>query len=149
MKQYVLVAQLCLTFLTLWPGTHQVALSLELPREEYWSGLLFPCFSRGHSKFRDCTWVSCIAGEFFAIWITRGALWNNIYSKYETIPIQKNIYFCFIDYAKALDYVDHIKLWKILKDMGTPDPWPASWETCIQIRKQQLELNMEQKTGSK
>ena len=41
---------------------------------------------------------------------------------YETIPIQKNIYFCFFDYAKALDYVDHIKLWKILKDMGTPDP---------------------------
>ena len=34
---------------------------------------------------------------------------------------QKNIYFCFIDYAKALDCVDHIKLWKILKDMGIPD----------------------------
>ena len=34
---------------------------------------------------------------------------------------QKNIYFCFIDYAKALDYVDHNKLWKILKEMGTPD----------------------------
>ena len=34
---------------------------------------------------------------------------------------QKNIYFCFIDYAKAFDYVDHSKLWKILKEMGTPD----------------------------
>ena len=34
---------------------------------------------------------------------------------------QKNIYFCFIDYAKAFDYVDHNKLWKILKEMGTPD----------------------------
>ena len=34
---------------------------------------------------------------------------------------QKNIYFCFIDYAKAFDYVDHKKLWKILKEMGTPD----------------------------
>ena len=34
---------------------------------------------------------------------------------------QKNIYFCFIDYAKALDCVDHNKLWKILKDMGIPD----------------------------
>ena len=33
----------------------------------------------------------------------------------------KNIYFCFIDYAKALDCVDHNKLWKILKEMGTPD----------------------------
>ena len=34
---------------------------------------------------------------------------------------QKNIYFCFIDYAKALDHVDHNKLWKILKEMGIPD----------------------------
>ena len=34
---------------------------------------------------------------------------------------QKNIYFCFIDYAKAVDYVDHNKLWKILKEMGIPD----------------------------
>ena len=34
---------------------------------------------------------------------------------------QKNIYFCFIDYAKAFDSVDHNKLWKILKDMGIPD----------------------------
>jgi len=34
---------------------------------------------------------------------------------------QKNIYFCFIDYAKAFDYADHNKLWKILKEMGTPD----------------------------
>ena len=33
----------------------------------------------------------------------------------------KNIYFCFIDYVKAFDYVDHNKLWKILKEMGTPD----------------------------
>ena len=33
---------------------------------------------------------------------------------------QKNIYFCFIDYAKAFDYVDHNKLWKILKEMGIP-----------------------------
>ena len=34
---------------------------------------------------------------------------------------QKNIYFCFVDYARAFDYVDHNKLWKILKDMGIPD----------------------------
>ena len=34
---------------------------------------------------------------------------------------QKNIYFCFIDYAKAFEYVDHKKLWKILKEMGIPD----------------------------
>ena len=59
---------------------------------------------------------------------------------------QKNIYFCFIDYAKAFDCVDHNKLWKILKGQTT---WPASWETYMQVRKEQLELDMEQQTGSK
>ena len=61
---------------------------------------------------------------------------------------QKNIYFCFIDYAKAFDYVDHNKQWKILKE-NFQTTWPASWETCMQVRKQQLELDMEQQTGSK
>ena len=49
----------------------------------------------------------------------------------------------------VFDCVGHNKLWKILKEMGTPDPWPPSWETCMQVRKQQLELDMEQQTGSK
>ena len=62
---------------------------------------------------------------------------------------QKNIYFCFIDYAKAFDCVDHNKLWKILKEMGIPEHLIASWETCMQVRKQQLEVDMEQQTGSK
>ena len=62
---------------------------------------------------------------------------------------QKNIYFCFIDYAKAFDCVDHNKLWKILQEMGIPDHQTASWETYMQVRKQQLELDMEQQTGSK
>ena len=63
---------------------------------------------------------------------------------------QKNIYFCFIDYVKAFDCVDHNKLWKILKEMVIPETtWPVSWETCMQVRKQQLELDMEQQTGSK
>ena len=62
---------------------------------------------------------------------------------------QKNIYFCFSDYAIAFDCVDHNKLWKILKEMGIPDHSPASWDTCMQVRKQQLELDMEQQTGSK
>ena len=62
---------------------------------------------------------------------------------------QKNIYFCFIDYAKAFDCMDHQKLWKVLKEMGIPDHRPASWEICVQVRKQQLELALEQQTRSK
>ena len=62
---------------------------------------------------------------------------------------QKNIYFCFIDNAKAFDHVDHKKLWKILKEMEYQTTWSASWEICLQVRKQQLELVMEQQTVSK
>ena len=47
---------------------------------------------------------------------------------------QKNLYFCFVDHAKAFDCADHNKLWKILKEMGIPDHWPASWEICMQAR---------------
>ena len=60
--------------------------------------------------------------------------------------LQKNIYFCFIDYAKAFDCVDHNKLWKRWEYQTT---WLASWETYMQVRKQQVELDMEQQTGSK
>ena len=64
---------------------------------------------------------------------------------------QKNIYFWFIDYAKTLDCVDHNQLWKILKEYQSEyqTTWPASWEIYMQIRKQQLELDMEQQTGCK
>ena len=51
--------------------------------------------------------------------------------------------------TSAFDCVDHNKLWKILKEMGIPEHWPSSWEICMQVRKQQLELDMEQQTGSK
>ena len=58
---------------------------------------------------------------------------------------RKNIYFCFIDYAKVFDCVDHNKLWKILQKTTLP----ASWKICMQVKKQQLELGMEQWTCSK
>ena len=57
---------------------------------------------------------------------------------------QKNLYFCFTDYTKAFDCVGHCKLWKILKEMGIPDDL-----NLYAGLKQQLELNMEQQTGSK
>ena len=62
---------------------------------------------------------------------------------------QKNTYFCFTDYAKAFDCVDHKKLWKILKEMEYHNTWPASLEICMKVKKQQLQLDMEQTTGCK
>ena len=62
---------------------------------------------------------------------------------------QENIHFCFTDYAKAFDCVDHNKLWKILQEMGISDQLTASWEICRQVKKQQSEPDMEQQTGSK
>ena len=61
---------------------------------------------------------------------------------------QSNIYFCFVDYAKAFDCVDHNKLWKILKEMGIPDHLTWLHKICMPV-KQQLEPGMEKWTGSK
>ena len=62
---------------------------------------------------------------------------------------QRNIYFCFIDYTKAFDCIDHNELWKILQRWEYQTTLPAAWEICMQVRKQQLELDMKQQTGSK
>ena len=63
--------------------------------------------------------------------------------------LQKNIYFCFIDYAKAIYCVDHKELWKILKKMGIPDHHLCLIRIRMQVNKQQLEMDMVQWTGSK
>ena len=62
---------------------------------------------------------------------------------------QKNIYFYCIDYAKACDCGYDNKLWKILKEMGIQTTLPASWEICMQVKKQQLERDIEQQPSSK
>ena len=61
---------------------------------------------------------------------------------------QENIYFCFTDYAKAFDCVDY-NSGKFLKRWEYQTTWPASWEICMQVRKQELELDMEQQTRFK
>ena len=62
---------------------------------------------------------------------------------------QKNIYFCFIDYTKALTVWITINCGKFWKRWEYQTTWPASWETCRQVRKQQSELDMEQQTSFK
>ena len=61
---------------------------------------------------------------------------------------QKNIYFCFSDYAKAFGWITE-NCGKYLKWWAYQTTWTASWEICVQVKKQQLELNMNQQTVSK
>ena len=62
---------------------------------------------------------------------------------------RKNVYFCFIYYAKAFDCVDHDKLWKILQEMGIPDHLTCLLRNLYTGQEAKLELDMEQQTGSK
>ena len=78
---------------------------------------------------------------------TRDRIANICWIMEKARELQKNISFCFIDCVKAFDCVDHNKLWKTVQE-EYQTTWPASWETYMQVRKQQLELAMKQ-TGSK
>ena len=62
---------------------------------------------------------------------------------------QKNLYFCSTDYAKALTVWIRINCGKFWKRCEYQTTWPASWEMCMLVRKQQLELDMKQQAGSK
>ena len=80
---------------------------------------------------------------------TRDQIANILWIIEKAREFLKNIYFCFIEYAIAFDCVDHNKLWKFWKRWEYQTTWHASWEICMQVRKQQLWLDMEQQTGSK
>ena len=67
---------------------------------------------------------------------TRDQIANICWIMEKAREFQKNIYFCFIDYAKAFDGVDHNKLWKILKEMGIRPPDLPFEKTYMQVRKQ-------------
>ena len=62
---------------------------------------------------------------------------------------QKNIYFCFIDYVKTLTVWITTNCGKLLKRWDYQTTLPASWDICMQVKKQQLQLDMEQQAGSK
>ena len=80
---------------------------------------------------------------------TRNQIANICWFIKKSREFQKNIYFCFIDYAKAFDCVDQKNYWTFLKRCEYQINLPASWEICMQVRKQQLELDKEQQTGFK
>ena len=79
---------------------------------------------------------------------TRGQIANICWIIEKAREFQKNIYFYFIDYTKAFDYVVHTNCGKFLKRWEYQTASPASWEICMQVKKQQLELGMGQQTIS-
>ena len=78
---------------------------------------------------------------------TRDQIGNICWIIEKAREFERNIYFCFLDYAKAFYCVAHNKLWKILKKMGISDYLHASCKTCIQVKKQQLEPDIKKWTG--
>ena len=77
---------------------------------------------------------------------TRDQIANNRWIIDKARVFQENIYFCFIDYAKALD---HNKMWEIPKEMGIPDHLTCLLRNLYAGQEAKLELDMEQWTGSK
>ena len=80
---------------------------------------------------------------------TRDQIANNRWNTGKAREFQKNMYFCFIGYTKAFDCVDHNNPWKFLKRWEYQTTLPASWEICMQVKKQELKRDIEQQTGSK
>ena len=78
---------------------------------------------------------------------TRDQIANICWTIEEAREFQKTIHFCFIDYAKALTVWITTKCGKFLNRGEYQTTWPASWEICMQVRKQQLKLDMKQQTG--
>ena len=80
---------------------------------------------------------------------TRDQIANNLWIMEKAREFQKNIYFCFIDYAKAFDSVDHNKLWKILQEMGIPDHLTCLLRNLYAGQEATVRTGMEQQTCSK
>ena len=80
---------------------------------------------------------------------TRDQIGNIYWIIEKAKEFQKNVYFCFIDCAKGFDCVGHNNLWKILKEVKYQTTLLVSCETCMQVKKQQLEPGMKQQIASK
>ena len=127
-------AKECLNYRTIMLISHasKIRLKIQARRQQYVNWEL-PDAQAGFRKgrgTRDQTASIC--------WITEKAT-----------EFQKNTHFCFTDYAKGLDCVDHNKLWNSLKEMGISDHLTCLPKTCMQVKKQQVEPDMELRTGLK
>ena len=123
-------------FATLWTVACQTPPCMEFSKQEYWSELPFS-FPGESPQSRDQTWVSRIAGRFFSIWATREAL------NYRLVSLSSSHFTRLMACHTFFNNGTFFKRW------GYWTTLPASWEFYMQVKKQQLELDMEQWTGSK
>ena len=112
------------------------------------SRVMLKIFQARLQQYMNCELLVVQAG-FRKVRGTRDQIANICWIIDKAREYQKNIYFCFNDYAKAFDCVDHNKLGKILKEMGIPDHLTCLLRNLYEVRKKQFELDMEQQTGSK
>ena len=127
-------AKECLNYRTIVLISHasKIRLKIQARRQQYVNWEL----PDAQAGFRKCRGTR---GQTASIcWITEKAT-----------EFQKNTHFFFTDYAKGLDCVDHNKLWNSLKEMGIPNYLTCLPKTCMQVKKQQIEPDMELRTGLK
>ena len=119
--------------IALIPHTSKVMLKILQARLEQYMNRELPDVQAGFRKGRG----------------TKDQITNIFWMIEKAREFQKNIYFCFTDYAKAFDCVDNNKLWKSLQEIGIPDHLTCLLRNLYAVKKQQLKLDMEQQTGSK
>ena len=115
------------------PHASKVILKILQARLEQYMNLELPDVQAGFRKSRG----------------TRDQIANICWIIEKAREFQKNIYFCFIDYAKAFDCVDHNKLWKILKEMGISDHLTCLLRNVYAGQEATVRMDMGQQTGSK
>ena len=115
---------------TPWTAAYQAPSSMGFSRQEYWSGVPLPSphASKVMLKILQARLQQYVNRELSDVQAgfrkgrgTKDQIANIHWIMEKAREFQKNIYFCFVDYAKTFDCVDHNKLWKILKEMGIPD----------------------------
>ena len=144
---------------------------MEIEAQRYWMTVLQSYTTSkwlGHESISSCVWLQPrwfpIICTFLTFWyfrnkihtfllvsfrLGRDQIANILWIIEKAREFQKNIYFCFIAMPKPLTVCITINCGKFWKRWEYQTTWPASWEICMQVRKQQFEPDMEHQTGSK
>ena len=135
-------------FATPWTAAYQAPPSMGFARQEYCSKVMLKILQARLQHYMNHELPDVQAGFRKSRGI-RNQITNICWIIEKSREFQKNIYFCFLTMPKALTMWITINCGKFWKRWEYQTTLPASWEICMQVKKQQLELDMEQQTGSK